>query len=169
MNKNKGKIYLKKTQGYSVVELIFYIAFFAVLSLVAIEAMLTMARSFKETAIQTSLTQSGMMERITREIRQAYGINSIASSDLVLNTKDDNGADKTVEFQLSGANLKLLENNVLTGNLNPANISVTGLAFTQITTLHGNAIKIVLTIKSTQDSYDRTFDFYDTVVLRGAY
>lgn len=157
-------------KGYAIIELLFYIAFFTLLSLVAINAMVVMTRAFRETAIQSELLQSGnIMERITREIRQAYGINAISASDLTLNTKDAAGADKTVRFFLSGTNLQMLENGVLTGNLNASNISVTAATFTQINTLKGKAVKIFLTVKSDNDKLNRTKDFYNTVVLRGGY
>jgi hypothetical protein len=156
--------------GYALLELLFYISLFVILSVVVINAMATMSRSFKETSIQAELIESGtIMERISREIRGAYGIGSVGAGDLVLNTKDSGGANKTVEFLLSGTNLELLENGTLTGNLNTPTISVTALAFTQITTAPGKAIKIVLTVKSANDALNRTQDFYDTVVLRGAY
>lgn len=156
--------------GYAILELLFYISLFAVLSLLVINAMITMARSFKETTIQAELVQSGtIMERMSREIRQAYDIGAISSSDITLNTKDDAGANKTVEFLLFGTNVQLLENTVFTGDLNTPNIVVTALIFTQITTVQGKAVKVFLTVRSTNDTLARTQDFYDTVVLRGSY
>jgi len=151
--------------GYAILELLFYIAFFAVLSLVVINAMITMTRSFRETSIQGELIQSGViMERISREVRQAYDISSIN-----LSSTDSSGANKTVEFLLSGSNLQLLENSTLIGNLNTPNIAVTALSFTQITTTKGKAVKVILTVKSNSDALARTKDFYDTIVLRGGY
>ncbi len=157
-------------KGYAILELLFYIALFAILSIVVINSMIVMARSFRETAVQAELVQSGtVMERISREVRQAYNISSISASDLKLNTTDDAGANKTVEFLLSGSNIQLLENNVLTGNLNTPNITVTNLTFTPITTVKGKAVKISLTLKSNNDTLSRLQDFYDTIVLRGSY
>ncbi|MDE2399435.1 MAG: hypothetical protein KGL67_00240 [Patescibacteria group bacterium] len=163
------KVY-KKNSGYAILELLFYIAIFVVLTLVLINVMLSMAKSFKETSLQTEWVQSGtIMERISREIRQAYDIGSISTSDIVLNTKDSNGNNKTVEFVLSGTDLQLLENGVLTGNLNTPNIAVGALNFTQITTTTGKAVKVLLTIKSKNDVFSRNQNFYDTIVLRGTY
>lgn len=157
-------------RGYAVLELLFYIAFFVTLSLVVIEAMITMARSFKETALQAELVQSGtIIERISREIRSSYDINSISATNLVLNTTDGVGANKTVEFLFSGSNLQLLENSILTGNLNTSNIVITALTFTQITTAKGKAVKVSLTLRSINDKLARIQNFYDTVVLRGNY
>ena len=159
-----------KNKGATLLELLFYIAFFITFSLLVISAMITMTRSFRETGIQGELAQGGViMERMVREIRQAYDIGSLSTSDLVLNTKDSGGANKTVEFVLSGSDIQLLENGVLTGNLNTSKIVVTGLAFTQITTVKGKAVMLTFSIRSTSDALARTFDFYDTIVLRGKY
>lgn len=156
--------------GYALLETIFYILLFAILSIAVINAMITMTKSFKETTIQAGLMQGGnIMERISREIRQAYGINLISTSNLKLNTKDSVGVNKTIEFSLTGSNIRLLDNDVFTANLNISNITVTGLIFTQIATTKGAAVKILLTIKSNYDSQNRNESFYNTVVLRGDY
>ena len=55
------------------------------------------------------------------------------------------------------------------GNLNSPNISVTAFAVTSITTTEGKAVKIVLTIRSNNDTLGRTVNFYNTVVLRDSY
>lgn len=165
------KRYLYNTkQGYTILELLFYIAFFSVLSLVVINAMITMSGSFKATAIHSRLAQGGnVMERMAREIRSAIDISSIDTTDLLLDTKDETGAAKTVQFLLSGGDIQLLENGVLIGNLNAPNIIVTNLSFTQIDTNKSKAVKISFTIRSTDDASGRLEDFYDTVVLRGIY
>lgn len=152
--------------GYAILELLFYVSFFAVLSLVVINSMIIMAQSFRETVIHAELAQSGsILERMSREIRQANDISSISASDLALNT----GANKTMEFKFISPNIQLWDNGSNIGNLNSPNIIVTNLAFTQITTAKGKAVKIILTVRSGNDKLNRVFDFYDTVVLRGSY
>ncbi len=156
--------------GYAILELLFYIAFFALLSLAVINSLLVMTRAFKETTIHGQILRGGsVMERISREVRQSYGISLIAADSLALNTKDENGDNKTVEFLLTGSNVQLKENGVVTGNLNPPGLSVLGLTFTQINTPESAAVKIFLSVQSDNDSLDRIEDFYDTVVLRGDY
>ncbi|MBI5139530.1 hypothetical protein HZA26_02900 [Candidatus Nomurabacteria bacterium] len=157
-------------KGYGIIEALFYIAILVMLSLVVINSLFTMTKSFKESTIQADLVQSSMiMERVTREIRQAHGVASISATLLRLNTKDDLDNDKTVQFTLSGTDIQLLENDVLTGNLNTPNIQVTSLSFTEITTPAGKAVKVILSVKSGRDDQNRIVDFYDTVVLRGDY
>ncbi len=159
-----------KQRGDTILEVIFYISLFVVMSLVVIDAMIMMSKSFKETATYTELVQSGaIMERMSREVRQAIDISSISNTDLQLDTTDSSGNSKTVEFLLVGTDLELIENNTLTGNLNSPNISVTALTFTEMTTTNGTAIKVTLTLNSKNDTSGRAVDFNDTVVLRGQY
>lgn len=167
--KRKG-VSSRSERGYALLELLFYIALFTVLSLLVINSLILMTRVFRETMIYGELTQSSfIMERISREARQANSINTISVTSLKLNTKDEAEVDKTIEFILSGSNLQLLENDVFIGNLNTPNIIVADMSFSQIDTLEGSAVKVFLTIRSSNDAFARTFDFYDTIVLRGNY
>ena len=165
------KLKIKNSKGgYAIIELLFYISIFAILVLVVINSMIVMTKSFRETTIHAQFIGTGsIMERISREIRQAGGINSISASNLVLNTTDTGGAPKTVQFTLSGSNIDFLENGVSTGNLNSLNIIVSSLVFSEITIATGKAVKVFLTISSAQDPLSRSVDFYNTVVLRGDY
>lgn len=161
---------LSLTGGYAILELLFYITFFSIMALLVINSMVTMARSFRENSVYGELVQSGtIMERMVREIRASYDVVSITATSLKLNTKDAVDADKTIEFVLSGNNIQFLENGVLTGNLNTPNIIVTSLSFTQINTVKGEAIKISLSLRSTNDVFNRVQDFYDTITLRNSY
>jgi len=167
---NKIKLNKKWKNGYAILEVLFYIAFFAILSIVVIEAMITMSKSFRQTSLQAELVQSAnIIERISREIRGAVDISFLSSSDLILSTTDTAGVSKTVEFTYSGNNVGLIENGISSGNLNSPTITVTALSFTQINTTVGKAIKIVLTVRSNNDLSGHTESFYDTVALRGVY
>ena len=160
MKQNKTK------HGYAILDLLFYIAFFVTLSLVVIDAMITMARSFREISIQAELTQSGtIMERMSREIRQASSINSISANNLALNI----GVSQTIEFKFISPNIQLWDNGSNIGNLNSPNIAVTALNFTQIATAKGKAVKVSLTLRDNNDIQGRLVNFYDTITLRGSY
>ncbi|MEK7128046.1 MAG: hypothetical protein AAB933_00575 [Patescibacteria group bacterium] len=156
--------------GYTILELLFYIAFFTTFSLLVINAIIMMTKSFKETSIYGELAQGGViMERIAREIRQAENINSIGANDLILNTKGFIDSEKTVEFKFVSPNIQFWDAGSNIGNLNSPNIAITGLAFTEIITAKGKAVKVVLSIYSNNDSLARVQNFYDTIVLRGGY
>lgn len=163
---------IKKENGYAVLELLFYISFFAVLTIVVINSMIAMTASFRESSVYAELLRSGnTMERISREIRQADSINIISANSLKLNTTESGGTSKTVQFSWagSGSDVQFYENDSLVGPLNPPNISVTALNFTEITTTKGKAVRVIFTVQSDNDKYSRAVDFYDTVVLRGSY
>lgn len=166
-------IKIKKTNsGYSLIETIFYIALFAMLSIVVINSIITMTKSFKEVSIYRENTQGGntIIERISREIRQAYDVNTIdAQGDLKLYSKDDAGTEKTIEFVKTNSNIRILENDSYVGDLNSSNIEVVSLNFSQINTAKSKAVKVSLTINSNHDIQNRNYDFYDTIVLRGSY
>ncbi len=164
------KFLKNKNSGFTVVEILFYIVIFVALSVVVINSLLVMTKSFKETTILTSLTSNGnIMESITREVKQANSIHTITANTLKLNTTDSGGAPRTVTFSLSGTNVQFSENDVVIGNLNSATVAVNSLSFTQITTAESRAVKISMTIRSTNDALSRTYEFYDTAVLRGLY
>jgi competence protein ComGC len=163
------KKYFKKNAGTSMIEMLFYIVLLSMLSVVVINAMITMMKSFQEVSMRMELVRSGnILETISREIKKSYSINSINPSDLILNSRDDSGNTKTVEFSLSGTNLLLKENSTLTGNLNSPGVAVLGIIFTQITTAKGSAIKVEMSIAPKSRIID-TENFYDTIVLRGNY
>jgi Tfp pilus assembly protein PilE len=165
LNKNNNN-----KNGFTVLETLLYVSFFALLSIVVINSLIIMMKSFKETQIQSELTQGSiLMEKISREIRQAYIVNSISVGDLKVSKKDNAGAITSVRFSLVQNDIQFFENDILKGNLNPANVVVDDLNFSQINTLKGSAIKIILTTGAAGDSQNRTEDFYDTVVLRGDY
>lgn len=161
--------YNKKNGGYSIVELIFYVALFSFVSLAVINSILTMTKSFKETGTYAEVMKGGdIMERISREVRRATGVASISVNDLKINTKNDAGVAKTMEFILDNSNVQLFENDVFTGNLNTDNLTISALTFSQIITTKGMAIKITLTVNS-KSKIDSSESFYSTIVLRGDY
>lgn len=160
---------LKNKKGYSVLELIFYISFFAILVLLVINSMLTMSRSFKETAIYADLNQgSFVMERISREVRQADSVSSISNTNLRLNTSYG-GTAKTVEFIISGTDMQFWDDGVLVGNLNSDSINIENVSFTSILTSAGSAVRVVFSLRSDKDASGRVEYFYNTIVLRGDY
>lgn len=163
---------IKNNKGFSLIETLFYMSIFVVLSIVVINSLIVMVKSFSETSAQADFVQSAnILERMSREIRQATSVASLASpyNDLTLNSTDSSGVAKTVEFKLLSNNLQLKENGTLTGNLNAPNIHVTSLTFTQITTAKGKAIRIQMSVQDTKDRSSRTVSFYDTIELRKSY
>lgn len=160
----------KKKTGYALLEMVFYISLLVIVSVLVINSMITMMKSFKETRILSELTQnSAIVEKISREIKQAYQIYSINSTNLSLNTRDENEVEKIISFNLVGNDIQYLENGTLIGNLNSNNININSLSFTTINTNQGQAIKFYFSCSSVLDSLNRNIYFYNSAVLRGTY
>ena len=171
-NNNSNK---NRKSGYSLVETLVYVAIFSILSVVVVRTIVVMMRSFSETVvIRDFLKTSFIMERVSREIRIAESTDPTSIFDsspgyLKINSTDDSGNPKIVEFQLIGTDLQLKENSVVIGNLNIANIKIISLIFRQISTPQGEAIKIEMSIQNINDKSARIENFYDTVEMRGGY
>ncbi len=163
-------ISFKNKKGFTLLEMVFYVALFSLVSLILVQAIITMIASFRETQVTADINQANqVLERMSREIRQAQSINTITASSLKLDTTDSSGNPATITFTLSGTDIELSQNDVLIGDLNSTNLKITSLAFTQITTTNSSAIKLTATVGSNRYGSTRTANFYDTLVLRGSY
>ena len=164
------------SSGFSLVEIIIYVAFFAVLSLVAMQATFTVMRSFYVIRLTQSVNQSATvaLERMSREIRNAYDIDDVGSSfgtnpgRLTLRTEDVLGVNTTIEFYMSGDQLHIREGGIDKGALLAKNVTVDNLVFYPIATLNSRAVKIEMTLRNTRAGDTRIITVYDTIVLRGA-
>ncbi|MEK7113430.1 MAG: hypothetical protein AAB873_01240, partial [Patescibacteria group bacterium] len=156
--------------GYALMETLFYIALFSILSILIINSMIVMMGSFKETAIQAELRQGAdILKKMTQEIRSAHRIDEISTNALKIGTLDEDNNERDVDFLLSGTDVRFLESDDFIANLNSQNLEVTNLSFTEINTTNSVAIKISVSVRSKRDKQNRVVDFYDTVVLRGSY
>lgn len=161
----------KNKKGFTLIEMVFYVTIFAIFSLVAINTLILMVKSFRESQVQSDIIQSSqIMERIVREIRNGESI-TISANSLKLRVGEDGTlVGDTVEFVLSSGNVLFYGNDdVLVGNLNSPSIIVNNLTFTEITTTQGIAVKVYLSLTSRKDNTNKTYDFYDTAVLRDSY
>ncbi len=170
MNKNKQK-------GYSLVEMLIYLAIFTIMSIAVINSFIVIMSSFTTTRTNRDLLESGStaMERMSREIRQAISVD-VANSTLgtnsgllQLNSTNNSGNVTVVKFNVLNGNLNLSQDGVLFDNLLGQNISTTNLIFRRIATTKGEAIKIELTLQDTKSKNLKTANFYNTIILRGGY
>ncbi len=167
----------RRNTGFTLVEMIIYIAFFALLSSLAVNATLVVMRSFYSLRLTQSINESATtaLERMSREIRNAYDYDitqslfSVNPGQLTLKTKDAMGANTTVRFYLSSGNQLILNQaGADQGSLVTKNVTLTKLIFRPITTTNSKAIKIEATFQDTRELTTQTVNFYDTIVLRGS-
>ncbi len=163
--------------GYSIIEMLVYIAIFSAMSIVVIESIVVVIRSFETTRADRDLLESGhvSMEHMSREIRQAK---SITVSGSVLNTNpgtvslsglDSSNNPRTVIFVLENSTIDMYENGELVGPILNANISAQSLVFRRIATPEGEAVKVEMMVSNTSQATPLSANFYDTIILRGEY
>jgi len=167
----------ERKKGFTLIEMLIYIAFLAITSIIATTSLFTIMRATTEIRLAQDVNNSASdaLGRIVREIRDAHGIDVIQSDfgvnpgRLVLDTKDASGSDITVDFHLDSGALKVWQDALYQGSLTASNIQVTNLVFTNITTANSHGIKIDLELVGTRGNLTKTQTYYATTILRGEY
>ena len=165
------------TSGYSIVEIIIYIAVFAVLVTVVMNSFIVLTSFYNQNRTHHDLLENGnsVMERLSREVRTANNVRTGTSTFgshpgvLDLDSTDASDVAQIVKFSTTNGALNLSVNNTNMGNLLAPNIQVDSLVFRQITTTNSSAIKIELTLRDTKDEKNLVEKFYNTIILRGGY
>lgn len=158
-------------------EMIIYAAILSILTIVTINATFSAIKSFAEFRASRDLNSSAtsLLERMTREIRSAHGIDGAQSilganpGRLTLLTKNSLGADTAVEFYVENGTLKIKEGGVAMGALTSSSTAVTNFIVRSLSNPKSKAIKTELGITSTRSGVSKSAKFYNTIILRGEY
>lgn len=168
-----------KRKGFTLVEMIIYLGFFAVLITLAIESTLIMMKAFYSLRLSRDINQSitVSMERMSRELRNAHGVATSSSQStfnthpgrLTVLTKTSSGTDTTLEFYVDGANqLRYKEGGIEKGTLMTKNTVLTNLVFVVDNTLTPKAVKIEMSLRDAQGFLSRNATTSNTIVMRNA-
>jgi type II secretory pathway pseudopilin PulG len=173
--KKRGR---KMAGGYSLVEMVVYMALFITLSTVLVGALAGLSRAYTEVRVNDDLLDAVHVatERMVREFRNAESIDGGSSvldmtpGTLVLNALDGSGSPKTVTFALSGGVLQIADStDTEPRDLTGGRIAVTSLVFRTITTTAGSAVRVEMTVRSLRSPSGRTVSVSETAALRGSY
>lgn len=162
--------------GFSMMEMIIYIAILVLILVVVVNILFSIISSQKKFKTARSVENSAAytLERINREVRDAVSIDTAGSvfgtnpGTLKLNTVDANGNPRTVEFFVSSGAVRIKENSVDLGGLTQADGRVTNLVFTRITNTHSDSVRTELRVESGTSTNYRVENFYATTILRGS-
>jgi Tfp pilus assembly protein PilW len=160
------------SKGYSLIELLVYVSLFVLISIVIIQSLIFTMKTYANARAYRTLQQNGelVMERITREIRQASAVSTGSSTfgsspgTLSLSGEDSVGTPYTATVSVSGGSVQLATSSV-GSTLSSTEVTVSNLTFWNITTATSSAIKIELTL-TTLNSPVISSKFYGTAVLR---
>lgn len=165
-----------KNEGFTLIELIIYIAFLAAITLLAIESIVSVMKGLSAMRVDQSINESATtaLERISRETRNALSVdttNSILNTNpgkLVLNTLDASSTVIAMEFYVANGQIGIRKAGVDAGSLMTKYATTTSLIFRQSTTTNSTAIKVELSLQDTRSSSTTPpLSFYDTIILRG--
>lgn len=167
---------LNNKKGFSVIELLIYIAILGMFLAVVMSSMISITKSYATIKSARSIHASAISsyERLANEIRGAKRV-ELGSSVLNLHP----GVLTIVRDTAGGESISVfnIENNLLTisvdgnkeGTLTKDDSTITNLVFRYFNGTNGGAIKIEMTIQSTHGNATQTESFSDTFTLRGAY
>jgi len=157
--------------------MIIYAVILSILTIVTINSTSSIVRSFAEfrTARDLNSSATSLLERMTREIRAANGIDLAQSTlganpgRLILLTKDVSGADTTVEFYVENNKLKIREGGVAMGALVSSSTAVTSFIVRSLSNPNSSAIKTELGLTAARGGVSKSGSFYSTILLRESY
>ncbi len=163
-------------RGFSLTETIVYIAILAIISTAFTVTSVTLLKTFAYVRASSDLAQTATfaLERMTREIRFAYNVDTGGSvllvhpGTLALDTLDTSGSPSTALFTLSGGQLMLIEGGGTPTPLTRNGVTITNLTFTHTLGTFTEAVRIDLTLEKPvrEDTISETFRTF--VVLDGS-
>lgn len=170
----------KTNRGFSLFEMVIYIALLALIMTVIINMLVSVIRSQANIKASKAIEETfiSSFERIVREIRDARSIDPASTfgsniavnvGSLKLNTNDSLGNLRVVEFYVEQGVVKLKEDDVVSGPLTPASASVTSLIFRSIDSGYSKAVRIEMIVQSGQGAALKTESLSTTAILRGTY
>ena len=162
-----------KQQGFSLLEMLIYIAILVLLLAIIMNIIVSVSNSMRIIKSLRNNEDSAVLslERVGREVRQANSIDvsSVFGSHpgrLVLVGTDADDAPRKVEFYLSGGRVFLKENDVDTGALTQTGSKVSSLIFYHFVGVNSEGVRTEMTVESGTSTHYRSEKFYSTTILR---
>jgi hypothetical protein len=166
------RLRFKLRDGYTLIELLTYIAIFIALSILLMQSLITAVRVYVASEGTRTLASNAdlALDRMTREIRSATSLtgSSVFDADpstLVLSGTDSAGAARTVSFFVQGGALELTDNGVTTA-LTSADVVVAAFTVSHLSNAASDGARIVLTLVTASGRTQRA-TFYASALTRG--
>jgi type II secretory pathway pseudopilin PulG len=148
-----------KFRGFSMVEMLIYIFLVTILTVVVVNSLIFMSKSFSGLNNEKMVAQSGnnFLNRFSYEVRQATGL-SVINNSLTLT----GGAVGPIVFATSTAGQLTLNNEVISF----AGVTATKLQFKQLKNNVSQGVAVEITLVSGSGSSTRSQNFQLTTMLR---
>ena len=158
--------------GFTLVEILVYMAIFILVSTSAIGLLFSLDDLFTQYKLKQALLESGtnIMERLLIEVRES---DSVSLADSVLTSSDGtltlDKATETIKFIKNGNNLELNRDGVFEGNLNSSNIEILGATFYQYEQNGVELVRVKLDLRSTIEDQSEEWSVSGGAIIRGSY
>lgn len=164
-------------KGFSLIELMVYIAVISVVGGIFTGLVLSVSRSYAKIAVLRNMDIAAItsMERMTRTIRSSTSVDMAGSvlgstpGTLSLNQLDLNGLNSKTSFEVAGQNIQMKIDNTDEGILLPAGVTVQSLIFRKIDSGKSQAVKIEMQLSGRAGNATSSESYYGTITLRGSY
>jgi len=163
-------------KGYTLVEMVIYLALLALFLGVIVMVLLGVGQSltYVQTTLDIQKSAITSVDRIIREVQQATSIDSgnsvfnTSPGTLSLTTKDDSGNTVTRTIYLDDGRVHMKENGIDMGALTTSDVTVTALTFQYINVVASKAVKVEMTIQGGTGANALSENFYTTAVVRSS-
>ena len=169
------KIRSYTAEGFSLVEMLVYIAILSIMVSSLVMTSVSLLTTFGRLVASEDIAQASVvsLERITRELRFANAVDVGASTlgtttspgVLVLNTIDDGGSPTTVTVTLTGDRITFAQGGGATSPLTHDTVIITDLFFIHTAGVNTEAINVSFTASRTVRGTTISKDFRTFVVL----
>ena len=155
-----------KQKGFSLIEMLIYVALISVMFLLIIKTILSFTGSYRQLAANRALehTAINVLERMTRDIRSASDV-SVSGGALTV-TQTSNNISTTTQFYLQSGVVKIDVNGTYYGPLSISSAPVTNLTFTVISSSGPKAVKIDMTAQGISGTVTRVKTFHTTIIAK---
>lgn len=168
------------TAGFSVLELVIYIAVLVTALAVVVDSLLRVQPVLARGRLLRSVNTSGefIMQKMIREIRLANNIDAASSAfdahpgalalDTVVSFTDE--TPTTAVISLNSGQLQIQRSGQSAEILNYSDVDVTNIIFRNVTQSSvSKAVKIELTLEARKGTSTVTSNFYGTAILKNSY
>lgn len=170
-------MYRHTHKGFSLIELLVYIAITVGIGVIVIQSVITLVQSFNSLRVSEDIHRSAItvLERTTREVRDTVSVDTVNSvfnthpGILVLNTLDESENPVTTTIYVQNGSVYIQEGAAPPSALTPEKVTVTELSFARYATAFSEAVEITLELERMRGRVIKTEQFRSGVVLRGSY
>lgn len=153
-------------KGFTLIEMLIYIALLAIISVLIINSMLFLVPSYNSLKVTRDINNAAVstLERITREVKSASGVDVVNSvfdvqeGKLVLN-------DGT-SIYLSGGRVYIQEGSGDPNPLTRKEVTVTDLTLEHFIGTESEAVQVRMTVEGSRRNITKTGNFHTAATLR---